>query len=296
MKTPLATILLTGLITGSLSHAAPTRPNVLFLFTDDQRQETIRAWGNDKIETPHLDRLARDPAGEARLFTNAGGKSMPYRIFTPSKRVKGQTYPLVLCFHGAAGRGRENQAKGTLAYQVLTSKAMQKKHPAFVIAPQCPKGKRWVNHHWGDGPYDSRKVAISDEMTMALAIMDQLVTELPVDKTRIYVTGRSMGGFATWDAIARRPDFFAAAVPIAGGGDPQRAADWKNLPIWVIASAGDRTCPVSGTREVVAALEKERGNIKYTEDPEKSHGAICQAWQDQRGLADWLFSQQKKNP
>jgi len=220
---------------------------------------------------------------------------MPYRIFTPSKRVKGQTYPLVLCFHGAAGRGTENKAKGTLAYHVLTSNAMQNKHPAIVIAPQCPKGKRWVNHRWSDGAYDSRKVAISDEMTMALAIVDQLLAELPVDKTRIYVTGRSMGGFATWDAIARRPDFFVAAVPIAGGGDPQRAADWKNLPIWAIASAGDRTCPVTGTREVVEALKKEDANIKYTEDPEKSHGAICQAWEDQRRLADWLFSQQKKN-
>jgi hypothetical protein len=32
-------------------------------------------------------------AGEARLFTGAGGKTMPYRIFTPTKLVKGMTYP-----------------------------------------------------------------------------------------------------------------------------------------------------------------------------------------------------------
>ena len=76
------------------------------------------------------------------------------------------------------------------------------------------------------------------------------------------VTGRSMGGFATWDAIARRLDFFAAAVPIAGGGDPQCASEWKDLPIWAFASAGDRTCPVSGTRKVVEALKKAGGNIR----------------------------------
>ncbi len=35
-------------------------PNVLFLFTDDQRQETIGAWGNEDIRTPHIDRLSRD--------------------------------------------------------------------------------------------------------------------------------------------------------------------------------------------------------------------------------------------
>lgn len=62
-----------------------------------------------------------------------------------------------------------------------------------------------------------------------------------------------MSGFAAWDAIARRPDFFAAAVPIAGGGGPGMAPRWKNLPIWAVASAGDQTCPVSGTRVVVPA-------------------------------------------
>ena len=31
--------------------------------------------------------------------------------------------------------------------------------------------------------------------------------------------GLSMGGYGTWDAIQRRPEFFAAAVPICGGGD-----------------------------------------------------------------------------
>ncbi len=37
---------------------ATTRPNVLFLFADDQRADTIAAWGNPNIRTPNLDRLA----------------------------------------------------------------------------------------------------------------------------------------------------------------------------------------------------------------------------------------------
>jgi len=46
-------------LTASLSQAAETAPNVLFLFTDDQRQDTIHAWGNPGIQTPNIDRLAR---------------------------------------------------------------------------------------------------------------------------------------------------------------------------------------------------------------------------------------------
>lgn len=238
--------------------------------------------------------LAAATAGEARVFSASDGSTMPYRFFAPENLVPGQSYPLVLCFHGAAGRGTENEAKGTLAYQVLTSAGMQEKYPAFIIAPQCPKGKRWVNHDWGKGAYDSNEVSISDEMILALSIVDHLVETLPIERSRIYVTGRSMGGFATWDAITRRPDFFAAAVPIAGGGDPQMAPNWKSLPIWAFASAGDATCPVEGTRVVVEALQQEGANVRYTEDPKKSHGEICQAWEDEPGLPGWLFSQQKK--
>ncbi len=233
------------------------------------------------------------PAGEARAFQAAGKATMPYRLFVPAGLKDDRDYPIVLCFHGAAGRGTENLTVGSLAYSVLTSAAMQKKHPAFVVAPQCPKGKKWVNHLWTKGAYDSKAVAISDEMTMALSIVDALVKEFSINTSRIYVTGRSMGGFATWDAIARRPKFFAAAVPIAGGGDPKCAVDWVKLPIWAVASAGDRTCPVSGTREVVEALKKLDSKIKYTEAPKKSHGSICNAWRDVKGLGDWLFSQRK---
>ncbi len=50
------------------------RPNVLFLFSDDQQHDTIHALGNDAIETPNLDRLV----STGTTFTNAyimGGSS-----------------------------------------------------------------------------------------------------------------------------------------------------------------------------------------------------------------------------
>src|SRR5215212_4742228 len=46
---------------------AARRPNVLFLFTDDQRADTIHALGNALIQTPNLDTLA----GSGFVFRNA---------------------------------------------------------------------------------------------------------------------------------------------------------------------------------------------------------------------------------
>src|SRR5688572_13706535 len=58
------------------------KPNVLFLFTDDQRADTIRALGNAVIQTPNLDSLAES----GFVFRNAYcmGGDVP-AVCTPSR-------------------------------------------------------------------------------------------------------------------------------------------------------------------------------------------------------------------
>ncbi len=48
-------------------YRIPQRPNIVFLYTDDQAQWALGAYGNRDIKTPHLDRLARRGA----IFRNA---------------------------------------------------------------------------------------------------------------------------------------------------------------------------------------------------------------------------------
>ncbi len=70
--------------------AAPARPNILFLFTDDQQEHTLRALGNPLIQTPNLDKLVQ----QGFVFQNAycmGGYSpavcLPARQMTLSGRA-----------------------------------------------------------------------------------------------------------------------------------------------------------------------------------------------------------------
>ncbi len=44
------------------------RPNVLFLFTDEQRADTLAAYGNDRIQTPNLNRLAEQSTVFERAY------------------------------------------------------------------------------------------------------------------------------------------------------------------------------------------------------------------------------------
>lgn len=77
----LAYIIITGT---AVANTAEAKPNILFLFTDDQCYDTIRSMGNEHIQTPHIDRLVE--SGVA--FTNAyimGGSSPA--VCAPSRAI-----------------------------------------------------------------------------------------------------------------------------------------------------------------------------------------------------------------
>ena len=63
METLYRKVSLTVLLCGVLAfqvHGSASPPNILFLIADDQRADTIGAWGNNHIKTPNLDELAAE--------------------------------------------------------------------------------------------------------------------------------------------------------------------------------------------------------------------------------------------
>lgn len=65
------------------------RPNIVFLFADDQRADTIGAWGNELIDTPNLDRLAAEGWSFRRNYvfgSNSGAVCVPSRAMVLTGR------------------------------------------------------------------------------------------------------------------------------------------------------------------------------------------------------------------
>lgn len=81
-----------GAFCGARALAAPQkRPNVVFLFTDDQRADTISALGNPHIRTPNLDALCRT----GMVFRNAycmGGNSAAVCLPSRNMLLSGRTF------------------------------------------------------------------------------------------------------------------------------------------------------------------------------------------------------------
>jgi len=217
---------------------------------------------------------------EALTF-QADGITVPYRFFKP-KQTSGKKYPLVIFLHGAGGRGKDNkkqlddQIVGPCRWALPESQA---KNPCFVLAPQS--GGRWA---WSEKP-----------AAVVKKLIDKTAGDFPIDTSRIYLTGLSMGGYGTWRMLASYPDFFAAAMPVCGKGDTTAAGKIVKgkTPIWAFHGARDSVVKPEGSRSMVAAIEKAGGQVKYTEYPDVGHNSWEGAYSDPH-LLDWTFSQQRK--
>lgn len=230
-------------------------------------------------------------AFEARTYANPAGQKLPYRLLKPAKYDPNQKYPLVVFLHGAGERGTDNKVQLVHGMADFASPANREKYPAFVIAPQCPTGERWVEVDWSADKHDMPEKPASP-MRLTHELMASLEKEFSIDADRIYITGLSMGGYGTWDAIQRHPQRFAAAAPICGGGDPKFADKIKNIPIWAFHGDKDAAVKVERSRDMIAAIKAAGGSPKYTEYPGVGHDSWTATYKNPEFFA-WLFAQKR---
>ncbi len=189
-------------------------------------------------------------------------------------------WPLLIYLHGAGKRGDD--------LEILIQKVPiplgapgKPQPPLIVLAPQCP-----LNTFW-DFEFD------------ALTALLQAVTgEYRVDQKRIYLTGISMGGFATWQLAEANPDWFAAIAPVCGGylkkiGFPERLKALSQMPAWVFHGALDDKIPLKMAEEMVNELRCYNDQVRFTIFPDLGHN-IGKTVYDNPEFYEWLLKQIKK--
>lgn len=236
--------------------------------------------------------LAADVGPYEEKTVEFGGETFPYRLLQPAKIEPGKKYPVVLFLHGAGERGDDNVSQLKYFPQMMAQPEYRKKYPCFIVAPQCRRGKMWVNLDWSSRQSIPMEEPTED-MAAAIAALEQTIEEHPVDKNRIYLTGLSMGGYGSWDLATRQPERFAAVVPICGGGDESQAAKLKEIPIWAWHGDKDNAVPVERSRQMIEAIQKSGGEPKYTELEGVGHNSWTPAYEAEDGVVPWMFEQKK---
>lgn len=252
-----------------------------FSLTLDKLSEEDKEYVQGRLEA--AERFDLSELGDYAKYATGGWvkgeiEGLPFQIHAPADYKAGQPIPLVIFLHGVGERGEDNEKQVNGWPKIFATPENQAKRQCIVVVPQCPSDKYWSNN----------------DVTKQVIEMTEVLTEnMPVDESRVYLTGFSMGGYGTWAALGEDPKRFAAAVPIAGGGDPGIARSIKKVPIWNFHGDKDDAVDVSSSRTMVEALEKARGNITYTEFEGAGHQIADRVLKDEK-VQQWLFSQRKK--
>ncbi len=235
---------------------------------------------------------------EDRVVKYSGGEYenevFHYRLLRPDGAEPGAKYPLVVFLHGAGERGTDNQKQLLYLPESMSQPARRKKYPCFLLAPQCRPDRQWVEVNWGDKESTPIKPEADEQLQMAIAAIQQVLANEPIDTSRVYLTGLSMGGYGAWELAARRPEWFAALAPICGGGDEATAKLLAAIPTWAFHGDADTAVPVIRSRRMIEALKKAGATPKYTEYPGVGHNGWNNAYSDDSGLLDWMFAQRRK--
>jgi predicted peptidase len=204
--------------------------------------------------------IQRLPADDwqAHTFRGGDGVEIRYRLLPPADAVPGRRYPLVVLFHGSGEIGTDNERHLTRFVKAWARPEIRRDYPAYVLAPQMPE--RSANYT--AGPESLGRTSVPGRpLAATLELIDRLRAELPVDSSRVYAIGFSMGASTTYAALALRPDLFAAAIPVAGVPDPARAAAVARTPVWIIHGNSDEENPIGPDRAfypVLAAMPGAR--------------------------------------
>ncbi len=244
----------------------------------------LRRWPATSPHELAISKLPEEPA-----------LALSYYLYRPAAAAlpPAGRLPLVVVLHHAGAQQRMEDILTSNPESIgrwLEPEA-RRAHPCYVVAPWSG-GRHWEEGDWNTITPLAEKPG--DNARLVLALVERLVRDLPIDSGRIYLVGQSMGAFGVWDLLARRPDLFAAAIPVCGGGDPAQAGRMKKLPIWAFHGDADTVIRVERTRAMATALEAAGSrDFRYWEYPGADHDPCSERAWTEPALADWLFSQKR---
>jgi predicted peptidase len=248
--------------------------------------------GGTQLEQTKVE--AADAYAEKSIVFTGGeyrDETFRYRLLKPL--TTDQPLPLVVFLHGAGERGTDNRLQLLYLPDQLAQPRWRQRFPCYVLAPQCRPDRKWMNVDWSAPGDPEMPKDPSDQLQVVLQMIQKTIAEEQIDRSRIYLTGLSMGGFGSFDLAIRHPDLFAAVAPICGAADPSQVGRLKDHPLWIVHGDQDQAVPVERSRSAAAALRKAGGNPTYVELPGVGHNSWNPAYNDEDGLLPWLFRQRR---
>lgn len=234
--------------------------------------------------------------------------ALPWHLYTPAQAAENpsERFPLLVVLHG--GYGRE-VTDGNIMVDVaqyllgsqngLLTEANRSEFPTYIVLPHCrvDEGCSFGSNEWASAGGAHYQVQAQPSVAggTALELVEHVIDTYSVDPTRVYLTGNSMGGGGTWEFASRRPELFAAVLPVSGHPPALEfltpIADAK-LPVWAFGGENDSTNPYADTVEAIDSIDASEGCAWLTTYTGTGHDdALWSSPYLEPELWSWLFAQ-----
>lgn len=170
-----------------------------------------------------------------KLKTYTKAADYPFLFYAPPDANPENRLPFIIFLHGRSLSGSD--LSRVRRYGVLDALERGCKINAFVAAPQVVPGQFW-------------------KPDKVRSVLDFVQANYPIDTTRIYVVGMSLGGYGTLNFAGKYADRIAAAVALCGGGDVRDACTLAKTNLWIKHGKQDAAVPYTESTKVYDAIKK----------------------------------------
>jgi hypothetical protein len=274
----------------------------------DARELEDLATALDNGKDPYDPSLPSPRTGPMRraYLSPADGHFSEFAVYVPPHFDKRRSYPLIAALHGMNGHpmqmlmwlfGHDDPARDGL---------WEDRHPrhdleyldAIVVAP--------------DGHFNAMYRDAGEDDVMR--VIDWATKTYPIDRSRVTITGPSMGGIGSAACALHRPDVFAAAEPLCGyqsyfvrsdiGGRSLRpwerfiaerrsnvmwAENGQYLPLYIVH--GTKDLPEENSGVLIDRYDELHYKVEH-EHPDLGHNVWQPTYEDLKG-AKWLLGHQR---
>lgn len=161
------------------------------------------------------------------------GLERTYILHVPP--AAGEPLPLIIVLHGGGGTGRKMQVE--LGFDPYADQ--RGFYVAYPDAYQQPGERKTTHWNDGRGTLESSLAGI-DDVKFLVIMVDDIAAQVPLDKSRVFVTGASNGGMMTYRLGCETGGVFAGFAPvIANIPEPIFDSCSASAPLKFLAINGD---------------------------------------------------------
>jgi predicted peptidase len=184
-----------------------------------------------------------------------------------------EKFPLLVFLHGSGERGTDLEwvkNHSPFTYQHLISS------PVAILAPQCPENVWW-------------------DTTALYQLILEISEKYNIDKSRIYLTGLSMGGWGTWKLAEEHSELFAAIAPVCAPVDRMmliNADKLKDMPLKIYHGALDDVVLPTDSIVMYQNLKGINKTAELILFPDDNHNSWDSTYSNPK-FYEWLLAQHK---